>query len=124
MGRGQSPDHAKTNRIPRFGHFEHLRLLTPLQVALCAEGREREKKLEPEPELESQPELPKTGIYYSDAQETGGMLIANSAKRAMERKKKKAEQESKRLAEEAAATKAKRDARERRRSRDKLEIIR
>ena len=41
MGRGQSPDHAKTNRIPRFGHFEHLRLLTPLQVALCAEGRER-----------------------------------------------------------------------------------
>ena len=28
MGRGQSPDHAKTIRIPRFGHFEHLRLLT------------------------------------------------------------------------------------------------
>lgn len=83
-----------------------------------------EPEPEPEPELEPQPELPKTGIYYSDAQETGGMLIANSAKRAMERKKKKAEQESKRLAEEAAAAKAKRDARERRRSRDKLEIIR
>ena len=43
MGRGQSPDHAKTNRIPRFGHFEHLRLLTPLQVALCAEGRDERR---------------------------------------------------------------------------------
>jgi hypothetical protein len=88
-----------------------------------------EPEPEPEPELEpSEPEKPKTGIYYGNNTDTSGLLIANSAIRAEKRKKKKEEQEAAAVASKQAEKQARADESKRlmqaakKPARDKLEV--